>query len=84
MNTHNTTPEHVQHFAEPMTQFPFYLVFPLFLAGLLICFPRSSCKNEPPKLSETIPYVSNTWQYVNNMTMFMERALYAIQLLSQH
>lgn len=78
MGPHNTTPAHAQHLAEPTAYFPLYFIFPLILAGLIILLPRSVDTNEPPKLSETIPYVSNTWQYVNNMTMFMERALYAI------
>lgn len=78
MGPHNTTPADAQHLAEPMALLPLYFIFPFILAGLIILLPRSFDINEPPKLSETIPYVSNTWQYVNNMTMFMERTLYAI------
>lgn len=75
MGLHNATLSHVQRLEVPADYYPFYLIIPLILAGALIFLPRSSHGNEPPQLAEQFPYVSNTWQYVNNMTLFMDRAL---------
>lgn len=74
MGLHNATLSHVQRLEHPAGFLPFYTIFLLILAGIIILLPRSYAK-EPPKLKEQIPYVSNTWQYVTNMTVFMERAL---------
>ena len=30
-------------------------------------------RNEPPRLSETIPFVSNTWQFITNKQRFIDR-----------
>jgi hypothetical protein len=37
-------------------------------------FTRGPSGREPPRLKETIPFVSNTYQYLTDMGGFMDRA----------
>ncbi|KAF4432307.1 25-hydroxycholesterol 7-alpha-hydroxylase [Colletotrichum fructicola] len=57
----------------------------LVLAGLIIILPlifltvRSDSKDDPPSMAETIPFVSNTFQYMTNSRAFMQRASQALR-----
>lgn len=35
---------------------------------------RTTTRKEPPWLRDTIPFVSNTWQYLTDMQGFLDRA----------
>ncbi|KAH0433866.1 hypothetical protein CcaCcLH18_05618 [Colletotrichum camelliae] len=57
----------------------------LVLTGLIILLPliflavRSGGKDDPPSMAETIPFVSNTFQYMTNSKAFMHRASQALK-----
>jgi hypothetical protein len=54
------------------TRLPALLVL-LPLIAFLISRKGSAPPNEPPRLGETIPFVSNTWQFITNKEQFMNR-----------
>jgi hypothetical protein len=54
------------------TRLPALLALLPFIA-LLISRKGSTPKSEPPRLGETIPFVSNTWQFITNKEQFMNR-----------
>ena len=47
----------------------------VLLAVVVAIFkPRSGTSKKPPCLPETVPYVSNTYQYITNQKGFLDRA----------
>lgn len=55
-----------------------YLSISVLLTGLLVSLFRLLHKNEPqpPYLKETIPFISNTYQYLTDMGAFLDRVTY--------
>ncbi|KAK0702256.1 cytochrome P450 [Lasiosphaeris hirsuta] len=52
----------------------------LVLLALFLAVPvLRGRRKEPPSLSDTIPFVSNTYQYLTNMSYFMTRAKKALK-----
>ncbi|KAF2829100.1 cytochrome P450 [Ophiobolus disseminans] len=60
----------------------------IWVPALLILFPLIAViirhkgpkpQNEPPKLSETIPFVSNTWQFITDKERFIDRMRKALK-----
>jgi len=45
------------------------------LIAIAVCFRAPKPKtNRPPMLSDTIPFISNSYLYMTNMTEFLSRA----------
>ncbi|OTA83400.1 hypothetical protein M434DRAFT_83944 [Hypoxylon sp. CO27-5] len=57
-----------------------YLSISVLLTGLLVSLLRLLHKNEPqpPYLKETIPFISNTYQYLTDMGAFLDRVTEAL------
>jgi hypothetical protein len=61
--------------AEIMGSFgPVILLLVVFMLLSLALRPKGKDKaREPPRLSETIPFVSNAWQFMTNKRLFINR-----------
>jgi len=65
----------VQQLIEPH---PLTFIFvTLSVLALVVRVLRPASGNQPPAMSDRIPYVSNTYQYLTDMKSFMKRATYA-------
>lgn len=70
VRTHYPVLEGLLKFVPPSSSFFFFFVLSVLVLVLRRHVHR---ENEPPKLSESIPYITNTWQYINDRFVFMQR-----------
>jgi hypothetical protein len=56
----------------PFIRLPALLIL-LSLIAAIVSRRVPAPHNVPPQLSETIPFVSNTWQFITNKERFIDR-----------
>jgi hypothetical protein len=50
----------------------FFLILLLLVPFIMFLF-KKSVSDQPPRLEEAVPYVTNVYQYMTNKKLFLER-----------